>query len=215
MDFYSATRPNGTQVIGNMLWRLTGTAVSNVTIRLSGVNWTGSITVADGTNGGTSVTSGTASQLVLSNSQVTGAFLGRNVGISQVNGAIAGNIEAQAPLSSDVAQYLGSSISWYGTSTTVRNIKNLTLSSSGGVVWSNIGVGLRMSMDEYSWRQISLRTTGSFTNAFVPQVRLAALTAANTGTINTGDASTDTTLNNMRTRINEIEARLQATNTIS
>lgn len=215
IDFYSATRPNGTQVIGNMLWQLSGTAVSNITIRFSGVNWTGNVTVADGVNGGASVTSGSASQLILANSQITGTFLGRNVGIAQINGAIGGNVEAQAPLSSDIAQYLGSTISWYGTSTTVRNIKNLTLSSAGGVIWSNIGVGLRVSADEYTWRQIALRTTGSFTNAFVPQNRLPALTAADTNTINTGDATTDAVLNNMRTRIDELEDRLQSTNTIS
>lgn len=36
-----------------------------------------------------------------------------------------------------------------------------------------------------------------------------ALTTVNSGTINSGDAGTDTILNNMRTRINELESKLQ------
>lgn len=39
-------------------------------------------------------------------------------------------------------------------------------------------------------------------------VRGAALTAADAGIVNTGDATTDGVINNMRTRINELEARL-------
>ena len=37
-----------------------------------------------------------------------------------------------------------------------------------------------------------------------------ALTAANAGTLNTGDATSDTIIGNMRTRINELETKLQA-----
>lgn len=38
----------------------------------------------------------------------------------------------------------------------------------------------------------------------------AALTGADANAVNTGDATTDAVINNMRTRINELEARLQA-----
>jgi hypothetical protein len=38
----------------------------------------------------------------------------------------------------------------------------------------------------------------------------SALTAANAGAINSGDATTDAVIGNMRTRINELESRLQA-----
>lgn len=38
----------------------------------------------------------------------------------------------------------------------------------------------------------------------------AALTAANAGAINSGDATTDAVIGNMRTRINELESKLQA-----
>lgn len=38
----------------------------------------------------------------------------------------------------------------------------------------------------------------------------SALTAANAGTLNTGDATSDTIINNLRTRLNEIEAKMQA-----
>lgn len=51
----------------------------------------------------------------------------------------------------------------------------------------------------------SLQLTGrAFVNA-----PLTALTTANSGTINTGDATSDTIIANMRIRINELEARLQ------
>lgn len=40
--------------------------------------------------------------------------------------------------------------------------------------------------------------------------RLTALTAANNGTLNTGDATSDTIIGNMRTRIAELESRLQS-----
>lgn len=41
-------------------------------------------------------------------------------------------------------------------------------------------------------------------------VRPTALTAANAGAINSGDATTDAVIANMRTRINELETKLQA-----
>lgn len=43
-----------------------------------------------------------------------------------------------------------------------------------------------------------------------PVARPAALTAANAGTINSGDATTDTIIGNMRTRINELESKIQS-----
>lgn len=43
-----------------------------------------------------------------------------------------------------------------------------------------------------------------------PVVKQAALTGANAGTLNTGDATSDTIIGNMRTRIGDIEARLQS-----
>jgi len=43
-----------------------------------------------------------------------------------------------------------------------------------------------------------------------PVARAAALTAANAGTLNTGDAPSDTIIGNMRTRIAELESKLQA-----
>lgn len=48
-------------------------------------------------------------------------------------------------------------------------------------------------------------TGRAFVNA--PQ---SALTTVNNDTINTGDATSDVAITNMRTRINELEARLQA-----
>lgn len=52
----------------------------------------------------------------------------------------------------------------------------------------------------------SARLTGrSFVNA-----PLTALTTADASVINTGDATSDTVIANMRTRINELEARLQS-----
>lgn len=43
-----------------------------------------------------------------------------------------------------------------------------------------------------------------------PVVQPTALTAANAGTLNSGDATTDTIIGNMRTRINELETKLKA-----
>lgn len=43
-----------------------------------------------------------------------------------------------------------------------------------------------------------------------PVVKPAALTAANAGTLDTGDATSDAVIGNMRTRIGELEARLQS-----
>lgn len=43
-----------------------------------------------------------------------------------------------------------------------------------------------------------------------PVTKPAALTAADAGAVNTGDATSDTVIGNMRTRINELEARLQS-----
>jgi hypothetical protein len=43
-----------------------------------------------------------------------------------------------------------------------------------------------------------------------PVVRQAALTAADAGTVASGDATTDGVINNLRTRLGEIEARLHA-----
>ena len=43
-----------------------------------------------------------------------------------------------------------------------------------------------------------------------PVTKPTALTAANAGTLNTGDATSDTIIANMRTRINELESKLQA-----
>lgn len=211
VDIYSATRPLGTQFIGNFLMQLAGTAVTNIAARLTNVNWTGNFTIADGTNGGASVTSGTASQLSLTGSSISGTFLGRNTGIAGFNAAIVGNVEAQTILSSTELQLLGSSISLYGTSTTTRTIKGLNLSSAGGVVWTNVNVGPRWSADSYTWAQLFLRTTGSYSNAFVPQGTLAALTAVDNTDLSTELAAFPNTLaviNNTRTRGVEVENRL-------
>lgn len=43
-----------------------------------------------------------------------------------------------------------------------------------------------------------------------PTARPAALTAANAGTVNSGDAATDAVIENLRTRLGELETRLQA-----
>lgn len=43
-----------------------------------------------------------------------------------------------------------------------------------------------------------------------PVAKPTALTTKNTGTLNTGDATSDTIINNMRTRINELETKLQS-----
>lgn len=43
----------------------------------------------------------------------------------------------------------------------------------------------------------------------------AALTAASTAVANSGDATTDALINNLRTRVNELEARLQALTLLS
>lgn len=43
-----------------------------------------------------------------------------------------------------------------------------------------------------------------------PTTRPTALTGANAGTLNTGDATSDTVIGNMRTRIGELETKLQA-----
>lgn len=43
-----------------------------------------------------------------------------------------------------------------------------------------------------------------------PVTQPAALTAADAGTINSGDATTDAVIGNMRTRIGELEAKLKA-----
>lgn len=48
-----------------------------------------------------------------------------------------------------------------------------------------------------------------------PTTRPTALTAANASALNTGDATSDTVIGNMRTRIGEIEAKLQALGLLS
>lgn len=56
---------------------------------------------------------------------------------------------------------------------------------------------------------IPIATTGGRLKNVVKQT---AMTAANAGALNTGDATSDTIIGNMRTRINEIETKLKALN---
>lgn len=212
IDIYSATRPLGTQIIGNLTYTLNGTAVNNISGRLTNVLWTGNCTIADGVNGGSSVTSGTASQITLSGAAFTGTFLGRNTGVGGQNSSINGNVEIQTVLSSTNFTLSGTSIQLFGTATTTRNIFGLSLAAAGGVTWTNTNVGPRWNADAYTWQQLFLKTTGSYTNAFVPQNNLGALTAADNTNLATELAAFPLTLaviNNMRTRQAEIEARLQ------
>ena len=58
--------------------------------------------------------------------------------------------------------------------------------------------------------RIRINNTGIGFFGVTPVARAAALTAANNGTLNTGDATSDTIIGNMRTRIAELEAKLQA-----
>lgn len=217
VDIYSDTRPGGAQIIGNILYTLTGTPVTNIAHRYTNVLHTGNITIADGVNGGAAVNTSTLGVCVLVGSGITGTFLGRNTLIECQNSNIAGSIEA-LDLSRVTDSILsGAAISLYGISTTRRIINNLTLSATGGVVWTNVNGIKNWESDAYTWGQIALRTTGSFTNAFVPLNRLPALTAADNTDLSTELAAFPNTLaviNNLRTRQAQLQARLQTTNII-
>jgi hypothetical protein len=218
IDFYSSTRNLGTQFIGNLTWKLAsgGTPVTNIALRFVNINWTGNVTIADGTNGGTSVTSSTNSQVTLVNSAITGTFLGRNTSFSLQNSSIVGNVEAQSVLSSSDASLNGSTIRLYGTSTLNRQISDLRLNTAG-VAWQNVSVGPRWVTDEITSRNIALYATVTGI-VFVFQGRLPALTAANNTVLTTELAAFPNTLaviNNLRTRQAEIEARLRSCNLIS
>ena len=155
IDCYSATRNGGTQVIGSLLIQLSGTAVSNVGLNLTNIFWTGSVTIADGVNGGPSVTTGTGTQLSMINSSITTTFLGRNTGVALLTSTIVGNIEMQAILSAQNSVLFGTSISMYGTATTTRNIIGLSLLSTGGVTWTNVNVEPRWNADEFTLNQFT------------------------------------------------------------
>lgn len=160
LDVYSASRNLGTQIIGNMTWTLTGTTVTNIAVRLTNILWTGNVLIADGTNGGASITTGTNSQFSMVGSAVTGTFLARNVGVALLDSSIIGNAELQAFLSSGGNSLLnGTNISLYGTSTTTRLITGLSLLSTGGVTWNNVNVGPRWTVDEYTLTQLTSLAT--------------------------------------------------------
>ena len=58
--------------------------------------------------------------------------------------------------------------------------------------------------------RIAIDGTGIGFFGVTPVARAAALTAANASALNTGDATSDTVIGNMRTRIGELETKLQA-----
>ena len=128
LDIFSGTRPIGTQIIGSFLAQLTGTAVTNCTFRMTNILFTGNFTIADGTNFGSSVTTGTSTALIMVGSTITGTFLGRNTGVALFdNSSIVGNVEWQALLGCNTGSLFGSTVSQYGTSTSTRTITALAL----------------------------------------------------------------------------------------
>lgn len=160
IEIYANSRGAGTNLVGNFTATLTGTAVSNVTLRLTNVLLFGNVLIADGTNGGPSVTTGASSAFVLTSSTVVGTFLGRNVGLGLAdNAAITGNIEAQALLAVAQGVLQGTSIKMYGTSTVTRDIITLQLLSSGGVTWENVNVEPRWTTDQFTLSQFTLLAT--------------------------------------------------------
>jgi len=217
LDIFASNRPIGTQIIGNFLIQLTGTTVTNCTFRMTNILFSGNFTVADGTNGGSSVTTGTSTALTMVGSTITGTFLGRNTGVALfANSSIVGNVEWQALLGCSTGSLFSSTVSQYGTSIIPRTIVALALFNT--ITWTNVNVSPRWLADEFSWKQIAVNTTGVFTNAFTPINRLPALTTADATNLATELASFPLTLaviNNMRTRQGELQARLQSTNIIT
>jgi hypothetical protein len=160
VDMYSATRNLGTQIIGNLTIQLKsgGTAVNNISGRMTNMFMSpGNVIVADGTNEGASVTTGTASQFALINSSVNGTFLGRNVSVALETSSIIGNVEMLALLSATGASALfGSSITTYGTSTATRQVYGLTLLPvPAGVTWTNVNVEPRWEVDQLTLQQFT------------------------------------------------------------
>lgn len=138
VDIYSNTRNSGTSIIGNFLIQLSGTTVTNITVNITNISWSGNVTIADGTNGGPSVTTGTGTQIILESSLITGTFLGRNTLIGLRNAVIGGATESQALQFSFFGQMLGATNRNYGTATTARIIQELLLTA--GSTWENVNV---------------------------------------------------------------------------
>lgn len=61
---------------------------------------------------------------------------------------------------------------------------------------------------------IEPENTPMYTGTVLHKAPFEALTTADAGTIDTGDAPTDTTIGNMRTRIGEIETGLKKLNVV-
>ena len=77
---------------------------------------------------------------------------------------------------------------------------DLNLGVNGGAVLTLTGAG-------YAQFNTNVRI-GFF--GVTPVARAAALTAADAGALNTGDAGSDTVIGNIRTRLGELETKLQA-----
>jgi len=72
----------------------------------------------------------------------------------------------------------------------------------------NTGVALKLTAN--AQERLRLNATGVGFFGATPVAKAAALTAANASALNTGDATSDAVIGNMRTRIAELESKLQA-----
>jgi hypothetical protein len=97
--------------------------------------------------------------------------------------------------------------------TNIRASSGLNLLSSASTVLCNGAAGVTIQAN--STTRISVDGTGIGFFAAAPVAKPSALTAANAGTINSGDGTTDAVIANMRTRINELETKIQSLGLLS
>lgn len=86
-----------------------------------------------------------------------------------------------------------------------------TYLGSNSDAWSFLTAPSGTAGNAISWSTMfKINSTGIGFFGVTPVARAAALTAANASALNTGDATSDTVIGNMRTRIAELESKLQA-----
>lgn len=182
-----------------------GSIISLGTIALAGFNISGTVTIADGTNGGDAV----FTQAVLSHRSVgySGSIqiLGRNTFVSftdsAYNPATAMEVGAISFIRNSTINSLD--ISEYLNTTTTRTVRGLQLNNSGGVTYRAIGSVRNWNVDAISGSEVLTKIT-SFPNNALNLIKPVA------GAIGIQDVGNYFTATDVEGALQEIGAKVES-----
>ncbi len=144
-----------------------GTAVTAGTVRLIGFNISGNIIIADGTNGGLTAFTTAILSLVSVGFTSSARILARNANVSFSDSAYNPTLGIEVGAITIVKDSTINSldISEYLNSVTTRQIRALTLNTSGGVVYRAIGSARNWNVDASSGSEVLTKITSFPNNA--------------------------------------------------